>query len=44
LGDFEALCHQSGARILERRVMNNNHPVKFLPNLMGLLAFYRFER
>ncbi len=44
LGDFEALCHQCGAHILERRVMSNDHPVKFLPNLMGMLAFYRFER
>lgn len=44
LGDFEALCQQCNARILERRVMNNDHPVKFLPNLMGMLAFYRFER
>ncbi len=44
LGDFEALCQQCGARILERRVMNNNAPVHILPNLMGVLAFYRFER
>ncbi|MDP3281765.1 MAG: methionine biosynthesis protein MetW [Nitrosomonas sp.] len=44
LGDFEALCHQCDARILERRVMNGGHPVNFLPNLMGMLAFYRFER
>lgn len=44
LGDFEALCRQCNARILERRVMNNNCPVHFLPNLMGVLAFYRFER
>ncbi len=44
LGDFEALCQQCDARILERRVMNGDHPVNFLPNLMGMLAFYRFER
>lgn len=44
LGDFEALCRQCDARILERRVMNNNRPVHFLPNLMGTLAIYRFER
>ena len=45
LSDFEALCRQCNARILERRVMSpNNHPVTFLPNLMGMLAFYRFER
>lgn len=44
LGDFESLCQQCGARILERRVMNNGRLVKFMPNLMGMLAFYRFER
>lgn len=44
LVDFEALCQQCDARILERRVMNDGHPVNFLPNLMGTLAFYRFER
>lgn len=44
LGDFEALCRQCDARILDRRVMNNNRPVHFLPNLMGTLAIYRFER
>lgn len=44
LGDFEELCRQCNARILERRVMNNNRPVHFLPNAMGTLAFYRFER
>ncbi|MEK7791793.1 MAG: methionine biosynthesis protein MetW [Pseudomonadota bacterium] len=44
LGDFEALCYQCDARILERRVMSKGHPVKFLPNLMSMLAFYRFER
>jgi len=44
LGDFEELCRQCNARILERRVMNNNRPVHFLPNVMGTLAFYRFER
>ena len=44
LGDFEELCHQCDARILERRVMNNNRQVHFLPNVLGTLAFYRFER
>jgi len=44
LGDFEALCHQCDAYILERRVMNKDYQVKTLPNLMGKLAFYRFER
>lgn len=45
LGDFEALCRQCNARILERKVMNHHYrPVNFLPNLRGMLAFYRFER
>jgi methionine biosynthesis protein MetW len=44
LGDFEEFCHQHGARILERRVMNGDHQVTFLPNLLGMLAFYRFEQ
>ena len=44
LGDFESLCHQHNAHILERIVMNGDRQVKALPNLMGVLAFYRFER
>jgi methionine biosynthesis protein MetW len=39
LGDFEEFCHQHGARILERRVMNGDHQVTFLPNLLGMLRF-----
>ena len=44
LGDFEQFCHQHGARILERRIMSRSHQVTFLPNLFGMLAFYRFEQ
>jgi methionine biosynthesis protein MetW len=44
LGDFEGLCHLCGAQILERIVMNGNRQITFLPNLIGKLAFYRFER
>jgi methionine biosynthesis protein MetW len=45
LGDFEALCQQCNARILERRVMSkNNYPVSYFHNLRGMLAFYRFEK
>lgn len=44
LGDFEAFCHQHGVHILERRVMNGDHQVTLSPNLLGMLAFYRFER
>jgi len=44
LGDFEEFCRQHGARILERRVMNGGRLVSLLPNLLGMLAFYRFEQ
>lgn len=44
LGDFEKLCRLCGAQILERIVMNDNRQITFLPNLIGKLAFYRFER
>jgi len=44
LGDFEDLCKQCDAKILERRVMKKDQQITFFPNLMGKLAFYRFER
>lgn len=44
LGDFEALCKQCEADILERRVMTNGHPINYLHNLTGMLAFYRFRK
>lgn len=44
LGDFEQFCCQHGARILERRIMSRSRQVTFLPNLFGMLAFYRFEQ
>ena len=44
LGDFEEFCGQHGARILERRVTSGNHQITFMPNLLGMLAFYRFEQ
>lgn len=44
LGDFEEFCGQHGAHILERRVMSGNHQIRFMPNLLGMLAFYRFEQ
>ena len=44
LGDFEELCNLCGAQILERIVMNGDRQIAFLPNLIGILAFYRFER
>jgi methionine biosynthesis protein MetW len=44
LVDFEEFCSQHGARILERRVMSGNRQVAMMPNLLGMLAFYRFEQ
>jgi methionine biosynthesis protein MetW len=44
LGDFEQFCSQHGARILERRIMSRSRQVTILPNLFGMLAFYRFEQ
>lgn len=43
LHDFEQLCQQHQINILERRVLNNDGKVTFLPNLFGILAFYRFS-
>ena len=42
--DFEDFCRSHGARILERIVMRDGGAVDFLPNLLGTLAVYRFER
>jgi methionine biosynthesis protein MetW len=42
--DFEDFCCGHGVRILERIVMRDGRAVAFLPNLLGSLAVYRFER
>jgi len=42
--DFEEFCRSHGVRILERIVMRDGSAVSFLPNLLGSLAVYRFER
>ena len=42
--DFEDFCREHGVRILERIVMRNGGAVTFLPNLLGSLAVYRFQR
>ena len=42
--DFEEFCRDQGVRILERIVMRNGGAVTFLPNLLGSLAVYRFQR
>lgn len=42
LKDFEQFCHQHSVHILERRVMTGSQQTTFAPNLLGMLAFYRF--
>jgi len=42
--DFEDFCGVHGVRILERTVITNGSAVSFLPNLLGALAVYRFQR
>ena len=44
LDDFERFCAGHGVRILERKVLTRGAPVSFLPNLLGSLAVYRFQR
>lgn len=42
--DFEDFCGARGVRILQRTVITNDSAVSFLPNLLGALAVYRFQR
>lgn len=42
--DFENFCRNHGVRILERIVMREGRAVTFMPNLLGSLAVFRFER
>jgi methionine biosynthesis protein MetW len=42
--DFERFCADHGIRILERLVLNEGQRVSFLPNLLGSLAVFRFEK
>jgi len=44
LRDFESFCAGHGIRILERIVMDQGRVVSLLPNLLGSLAVYRFDR
>jgi methionine biosynthesis protein MetW len=44
IADFERFCGDFGVRILERKVLTNGRPVGALPNLLGALAVYRFQR
>jgi methionine biosynthesis protein MetW len=44
INDFEDFCGVHGVRILERTVITSGSPVSFLPNLLGALAVYRFQK
>ena len=44
LDDFEDLCVEVGARVLQRVVIANGKDIRVLPNLLGSLAVYRFEK
>jgi len=48
LQDFEALCNEKAFHILERTVVDHAHqtslPMRLLPNIMGEVALYRFQR
>ena len=40
--DFERFCASRGVKILERKVLTNDEPVTWWPNLLGALAVYHF--
>jgi methionine biosynthesis protein MetW len=42
--DFETFCANRNIRILERIVLHGGRQVSFLPNLLGSLAVFRFEK
>lgn len=48
LKDFEQLCHRLDIEILQRNVVDTAHRSKFgmrlLPNLLGEIALYRFQK
>jgi len=44
LDDFEKLCREHRVQIQERRVMTGDDEVHVLPNLLGSMAVYRFQR
>jgi methionine biosynthesis protein MetW len=44
ISDFERFCAGHAVRILERIVLHAGRPVGFLPNLLGSLAVFRFEK
>ena len=42
--DFENLCATLKVQILEKRVMTGENEIQVLPNLLGSMAAYRFQR
>lgn len=44
IADFERFCAGRAVKILERKVLTRGRPVALLPNLLGSLAVYRFQR
>ncbi len=44
IADFERFCAGHGVKVLERKVLTRGKPVSALPNLLGALAVYRFQR
>ncbi len=44
ISDFERFCASHSVRILERTVITDGRAVSLLPNLLGALAVYRFQR
>lgn len=43
IDDFDKFCANHNIHVSERRVLTNNKPVSFMPNLMGSLAMYRLR-
>ena len=44
IADFERFCASRSVKIQERKVLTRGKPVSVLPNLLGSLAVYRFQR
>ena len=44
VADFDAFCSARGFDVLERVVLRDAQRVNILPNLLGVLAIYRFRR
>ena len=44
LRDFQALCVEEGATILQQQVMHHDQIIETLPNWRGSLAFFKIRR